>query len=80
MLDVTHQRYDIQPLELGVDCVKAAHEVFEKQLESLWQAEHCVAGDDKRRDFLAAIIDQLALVGSRIASTDRWRAVVRSRR
>lgn len=80
MLDVTHQRHDIQALELRIDCVKTAHEVLEEQLEGLRQAEHRVAGDDERRDFLAAIVDQLALVRGGITGADRWRTVVRSRR
>lgn len=76
MLDITHQGHDIQPLEFRVDRVKAAHEVLEEQLEGLRQAEHRVAGDDERRDLLAAIIDQLALVGGGIAGADwRWTIV-----
>lgn len=59
--------------------MKATHEVFEEELEGLRQAEHRIAGDDERRDLLAAIVDQLALVGGRIASADRRWTVVRSR-
>lgn len=58
--------------------MEAAHEVFEKQLEGLRQTQHRVTGDDERSDLLATIIDQLALVGSRIASTNRRWTVVGS--
>ena len=43
--------------------MKAAHQVFEKQLEHLRQAKHRLAGDDEGSHLLAAILDNLALVG-----------------
>ena len=50
--------------------MKAAHQVFEKQLEHLRQAKHRLAGDDEGSHLLAAILDNLALVGGGVVGGD----------
>jgi len=52
--------------------------MFEEQLKGLRQTEHRVAGNDERGDLLATVVNQLALVGGRIASTNRRWTVVGS--
>lgn len=77
LLHVAHQGLDAQPLELGVDCVQAAHQVLQEQLERLREAQHRLVVDDEGRHLLAAVFDQLAVVGRRVRRVDgRRRRVV----
>jgi len=76
LFDVAHERYDVEPLELGVDGMQATDQVLKEQFERLRQAQHRVAGYHERGHFLATVLDQLALVGGRVSAADRRRAVV----
>ena len=50
--------------------MEAAHQVLQEQLEGLGQAEHGLAMDHEGCDLLAAVVDDLALVGSRVVGAD----------
>ena len=40
MFYVTDKWHDLQPLELGVDCVEAAHQVLQEHIKGLGEAQH----------------------------------------
>jgi hypothetical protein len=76
LLDIADERDDVQPLEFGVDSVEATDQVLEEELERLRQTQHGLARDDEGGHFLAAVVDQLALVGRGVVAGDRGRTVV----
>ena len=80
LLYVTHQRHDVQPLQLCVDGVEPADQVFEEEFEGLGEAEHGVSGDDEGSNLLPPVVDQLTLVSCRVGGGYRGRAGVRPRR
>ena len=76
LLNVADDRHDLEPLELRVHGVQAADEVLEEELEGLRQTEHGLAGNHEGRHLLAAVVDNLALVGRRVVGgRDGRRAV-----
>ncbi len=75
LFDVADKRYNVEPLEFGVNGVQAADQVFEEELKGLRQAKHCLSVDDESGHLLIAIVDQLALVGCRIRAGNGRRAV-----
>ena len=63
MLNVAHDRYDLKPLQFGVDSVESTNKVFEEQFEGLGQTEPGLAGNHEGRDLFSAVVDNLAFVG-----------------
>lgn len=80
LLDVAHQRHDVKSLQLGVHRVQAADKMLEEELEGLRQAQHRLALYHECSHLLAAIVDELALVGGGIGAADWWRTVIGARR
>ena len=75
LLHVADEWDDVESLEFGVDGVEAADQMFEEELESLWQAEHRLSVDDESSHLLVAVVDEFALVGRRIGAGNGRRAV-----
>lgn len=44
---VTDKWHDLQPLELGVDCVEAAHQVLQEHIKGLGEAQHGFTVNDE---------------------------------
>lgn len=80
LFDVADQRYNVQSFEFGVDSVQSTDQVFQKEFEGLWQAEHSLAVNDESGHLLVTIIDQFTLVGRRICAGNGRRTVAAVRR
>ena len=63
MLHITNDRRDLQPFQLGVDCMKSTHQMFEEEFKCLRQAQHGLALYHEGCDLLAPIFHNFTLVG-----------------
>lgn len=71
LLHVADDRGDVQPLELGVDRVEAAHQVLEEQLEGLGQAQQIVPVHQESGDLRPTVLDQTTVVGGHVRRHSR---------
>lgn len=62
LFHIAHHRRDLQPLQLGVDGVQAPHQVLQKQVESLGQADQLAALHREGSHFGPPQIHHFALI------------------